>query len=98
MQVLNLSSCEFKFLKHFKYLNLLGRSLLYSDYSTVEVDCPNGYIRNPVSNTCIRLITTGKNWWTAKEYCERNGKTLATFETVESAFWFFNLVNTNSGK
>ena len=36
-------------------------------------------------------------WYNAKTYCESNGAYLATFETLESASWFTDLINTNLG-
>ena len=36
-------------------------------------------------------------WYNAKTYCENDGAYWATFETLESASWFTDLINTNSG-
>ncbi|XP_067937190.1 uncharacterized protein [Watersipora subatra] len=60
------------------------------------VTCKQGYIRNPYSNRCIRLVSLVTTWDDAKNYCEANGETLATFETLESAFWLINLRKMNS--
>ena len=64
---------------------------------SAAVECPDGYVRNPISNTCLKLYKTNKNWNAARDHCEGMGQTLATFETLESANWFVHLRKTNSG-
>ena len=66
-------------------------------YFSAAVECPDGYVRNPISNTCLKLHKTYKNWNAARDHCEGLGQTLATFETLESANWFVHLRKTNSG-
>ncbi|XP_067945135.1 C-type lectin Cal-like [Watersipora subatra] len=60
------------------------------------VECPGNYIRNPYSNTCIRLVTIAKTWQDAYNHCFVSGENLATFETLESAFWLINLRKLNN--
>ena len=63
-----------------------GEGTIVSFYPGL-VSCPSGYRRNPYSNTCIRLVTSAKNWYEAKSYCERYGEYFATFETILDATW-----------
>ena len=63
-----------------------GENTIVSFYPGL-VSCPSGYRRNPYSNTCIRLVTSAKNWYEAKSYCERYGEYFATFETILDATW-----------
>ncbi|XP_067947383.1 C-type lectin APL-like [Watersipora subatra] len=59
------------------------------------ISCPSLYVRNPYSNTCITCVSESKAWEDAKIFCESRGEYLATFETVESAFWLVNLRKTD---
>ncbi|XP_067944528.1 C-type Lectin CRL-like [Watersipora subatra] len=79
------------------------RELPYGDICDVcknrepaAVECTAPYIRNPHSNTCIRLVNTYKTWEDANNDCHANGENLATFETLESCFWLTNVRKTNS--
>ncbi|XP_067934656.1 perlucin-like [Watersipora subatra] len=61
------------------------------------VNCPPTYIRNPHSNTCMRMIFLMKTWKDAKYFCEVNGEHLATFDTLESSFWLAGQRKINAG-
>ncbi|KAF6035512.1 hypothetical protein EB796_006181 [Bugula neritina] len=51
------------------------------------VSCPSGYIYNPHSSTCYKIVTLSKKWDDAKAYCEGNGDRLAVFDSLESISW-----------
>ncbi|XP_067947370.1 C-type lectin Cal-like [Watersipora subatra] len=78
-------------------VNSLSNTVEQHHAQEVPISCPNSYVRNPYSNTCIGLISQSKSWEDAKNYCENRGEYLATFETLESIFWFVNLRKTHSG-
>ena len=61
------------------------------------MNCPDSYEYNPFSNTCYRIVKLLRSWQNAKSYCEDAGEYLATFGSLESAFWFVTLRQSNPG-
>ena len=53
----------------------------------VSANCSIGYMHNPYSNTCVRLVQIYKSWYDAKSYCEAAGEHLATFNCIHDAAW-----------
>ena len=43
------------------------------------------------------MVKIEKNWQDAKTQCESDGEYLATFGSLESAFWFVTLRQSNPG-
>ena len=67
---------------------------------TISPVCGSGYILNPVSSTCLRLVEHGWNWSAAKSNCEARGETLAVFTSEESVKWIREFIRSqprNSG-
>ena len=58
--------------------------------------CPQNYVLNSVSRMCVRLVSEGKTWSEAKQYCESQGDTLAQFKTSESVEWLRNYIKNNA--
>ena len=54
------------------------------------LNCPSGYVLNPVASSCIRLETSKYYWEDAKARCEAQGENLAVFTTKESLAWIRN--------
>lgn len=51
--------------------------------------CPSsGYVLNPKSGTCYRLVSDLSTWNESKAYCEAAGEHLVTFRTYQAAEWF----------
>ena len=58
--------------------------------------CPQNYVLNSVSRMCVRLVSEGKTWSEAKQYCESQGDTLAQFKTSESVEWLRNYIKNDA--
>ena len=56
------------------------------------LNCPSGYVLNPVAATCIRLETSKYYWEDAKARCEAQGENLAVFTTKESLAWIRDFI------
>ena len=54
----------------------------------MQISCPDNYTFNYHSETCYRIVDIEKSWLEAKQICEQENETLATFETLDSAKWF----------
>jgi len=67
-------------------------------FSSDGVSCPSGYIYNPHSSTCYKIVTLSKKWDDAKAYCEGNGDRLAVFDSLESISWARQMRKNHSGK
>ena len=58
----------------------------------VGVSCLSGYVKNPYTDTCIRLVEEKVTWSVAKAACESTGEYLAVFDTEEAARWIVNFM------
>ena len=65
------------------------------------MSCLSGYVKNPYTKTCIRLVEKEVTWFEAKTDCESTREHLAVFETEEAAQWISNFAkdrNNPNGK
>jgi len=60
--------------------------------------CPGGYLYNPHSSSCFRIVTLYKTWDDSKKYCESAGERLAVFNSVDSISWAKGMRKTNPGE
>ena len=58
--------------------------MLFTFWFVFATDC----IKIPVSNTCIRLVTTKQLWTDAKADCESKGQNLLKLDTAAKDRWF----------
>ena len=56
------------------------------------MSCLCGYVKNPYTDTCIRLVEEKVTWSVAKAACESSGEHLAVFDTEEAARWIVNFM------
>ena len=49
--------------------------------------CPDGYILNPMTSTCLHVVKKRLNWKAAQAACRKLGENLAVFPTEESLGW-----------
>ena len=67
-------------------------STIYTYYPMCEISqtktCSTGQVLSPVTNTCLRVVTSGMNWHQAKAHCEGRGEKLAVFDTKAAFDWF----------
>lgn len=61
------------------------------------VNCPDAYVRNPFSNTCLRLVIARMSWDQAKAKCEQDDGYLAVIDGVEAVNWFEHFRRTTPG-
>lgn len=60
--------------------------------------CSLGYFLNPVSSTCIRVVSDPSSWVAAKTDCEASGEHLAVFDTLESVQWLNDFLRSMTGE
>jgi len=63
-----------------------------------RVECRPGYLYNPFSTTCVRIVNRKQTWNQAKQWCEAAGESMLVLEKVEEIFWFNNMRETHAGK
>ena len=64
----------------------------------VAAYCENDYLYNPYSHSCLQLITFYQSWNSSRSYCTSRRERLATFESLESAYWLIHIRKTHSGE
>jgi len=61
------------------------------------LSCPDGYLYNPHSRSCFKIIAEKKGWDDAKAACQSAGDRLAVLDSLESISWAKHMRKTHTG-
>jgi len=75
---------------------LLRRSV-YLIILAPRVECKPGYLYNPFSTTCVRIVNINQTWNGTKQWCGAAGEHMLVFETADEIAWFNNARESYSG-